>query len=101
MRIRSGAPNTVSEAVEPANMPTSKPRSSAMRAEIGSNTEPGWTHRSPDRTARKRLRRSVQCMDFAPSEIAISTGKPDALGVPVQKRSVQKKQHTRGNAMFE
>ena len=28
--------HTVSEAVEPANMPSSKPRSSAMRAEIGS-----------------------------------------------------------------
>ena len=39
--IRSGAPSTVPEAMEPANIPTSNPRSSAIRAEIGSNTEAG------------------------------------------------------------
>ena len=32
------------EAIDPANIPISKPKSSAMRAEIGSNTEPGCTH---------------------------------------------------------
>ena len=32
----SGAPSTASEAIEPASIPASKPRSSAMRAEIGS-----------------------------------------------------------------
>ena len=47
-------------------MPTSKPRSSAMRAEIGSNTEPGCTQRLPARIARKRLRRSVQFMCSPP-----------------------------------
>ena len=39
--MRSGAPRTVPEAMDPANMPTSKPRSSAIRAEIGSKTDPG------------------------------------------------------------
>ena len=29
------------EATEPANIPTSNPRSSAIRVEIGSNTKPG------------------------------------------------------------
>src|SRR5262245_14689514 len=47
-------------------MPSSKPRSSAIRAEIGSNTEPGCTQRSPARTARKRRRRSAQCMSVSP-----------------------------------
>src|SRR5581483_3237073 len=56
--ITSGAPSTASEATDPANMPTSKPSSSAMRAEIGSNTEPGYTQRSPWRMARKRARRA-------------------------------------------
>ncbi len=31
-----------------------------MRAEMGSNTEPGWMHRRPARSARKRWRLSVQ-----------------------------------------
>src|SRR3954447_8148090 len=57
--MRSGAPSTVSEAVEPAYMPTSKPSSSAMRADIGSKTEPGWTQTLPASTLRKRMRRSV------------------------------------------
>ena len=43
--MRSGAPSTVSEATEPANMPASKPRSSAMRAEIASKTEAGRMQR--------------------------------------------------------
>src|SRR3546814_17934508 len=60
--MRSGDPSTVSEATEPANMPASKPTSSAMRAERGSNTEPGCTQRSPAKRARKRSRRLVQRM---------------------------------------
>src|SRR3546814_3221082 len=60
--MRSGDPSTVSEATEPANMPASKPTSSAMRAERGSNTEPGCTQRSPAKRARKRSRRWVQRM---------------------------------------
>src|SRR6266566_3411160 len=67
--MRSGAPSTVSEAVEPANMPISKPRLSAMRAEIGSKTEPGWTQASPARMARKRSRRVVQFI--APSSLVL------------------------------
>ena len=60
--MRSGAPSTVKEATEPANMPASKPSSAAMRADSGSKTEPGWTQRSPAKRARKRARRSVQRM---------------------------------------
>jgi hypothetical protein len=36
MTTRSGAPNTAIEPIEPEKMPTSKPRSSAIRAEIAS-----------------------------------------------------------------
>src|SRR5689334_740894 len=50
-------------------MPISKPRSSAMRAEIGSNTEPGWTQRFPLRISRKRRRRSVQFMTVSPNAV--------------------------------
>src|SRR4029077_11085923 len=57
---RSGAPSTDMDPIEPENMPASKPRSSAMRAEIASYTDPGWTQRFPERIARKRSRRSVQ-----------------------------------------
>src|SRR5689334_17949655 len=60
--MRSGAPSTARAAIEPANMPHSKPSSSAMRAESGSKTEPGWTQRFPARMARKRSRRGVQFM---------------------------------------
>src|SRR6516164_6366980 len=59
---RSGAPSTDIDPIEPENIPTSKPRSSAMRAEIASYTDPGWTQRLPERIARKRSRRSVQFM---------------------------------------
>src|ERR1700730_12441348 len=59
---RWGAPSTDIDPIEPENMPTSKPRSSAMRAEIASYTDPGWTQRFPERIARKRSRRSVQFM---------------------------------------
>src|SRR5882724_5865430 len=105
--IRSGAPSTVSEAVEPANMPSSKPRSSAMRAEIGSNTEPGWMQRSPERRARKRLRRSVQCMAFPPENASlsvVSTGKPGAWHPARRKRSVSigaHKKHPEEMPMFD
>ena len=34
--------NTVPEAMDPANIPTSNPKSSAIRAEMGSNTDAGW-----------------------------------------------------------
>ena len=34
--VMSGSPSTASEATEPPNMPSSKPRSSAMRIEIAS-----------------------------------------------------------------
>src|SRR6266478_6452207 len=57
---RSGAPSTDIDPIEPENIPTSKPRSSAMRAEIASYTDPGCTQRLPERIARKRSRRSVQ-----------------------------------------
>src|ERR1700730_16073201 len=69
--MRSGAPSTVKEATEPANMPISKPSCSAMRAEIGSNTEPGWTQRDPLRMARNRWRRSVQCIGAPPSRVGL------------------------------
>src|ERR1700730_10511730 len=57
---RSGAPSTDIDPIEPENIPTSKPRSSAMRAEIASYTDPGCTQRFPERIARNRPRRSVQ-----------------------------------------
>src|SRR5260370_3043663 len=57
---RSGAPSTDIDPIEPENIPTSKPRSSAMRAEIASYTDAGCTQRLPERMARKRSRRSVQ-----------------------------------------
>ena len=50
--IMSGAPITAKDATDPANIPTSKPRSSAMRADMGSKTEPGCIHSSPERMAR-------------------------------------------------
>src|SRR5262245_40236185 len=43
-------------------MPISKPRSSAMRAEVGSNTDAGWTQAPPARIARNFRRRSLQSM---------------------------------------
>src|SRR5262249_12898845 len=58
--MRSGAPSTASEATEPANMPNSKPRSAAMRAETASCTEAGCTHALPARIARNRERRELQ-----------------------------------------
>src|SRR5271169_1156778 len=61
---RSGAPSTDIDPIEPENIPTSKPRSWAMRAEIASYTEPGCTQRFPEKIARKRSRRSVQFMVF-------------------------------------
>jgi hypothetical protein len=39
--MMSGAPSTVPDAIEPANIPTSKPSDAAMRADIGSNTDAG------------------------------------------------------------
>src|SRR3974390_3362601 len=65
---RSGAPSTDIDPIEPENIPTSKPRSSAMRAEIASYTEPGCTQRLPERIARKRSRRSVQFI-VSPSQV--------------------------------
>src|SRR5215471_10237265 len=62
-----GTSNDV-DVIEPENIPTSKPRSSAMRAEIASYTDPGWTQRLPERIARKRSRRSVQFM-VSPSQV--------------------------------
>src|SRR5215472_16892170 len=58
--MRSGAPSTASEATEPANMPNSKPRSAAMRAETASYTEAGCTHVLPARIPRNRVRRALQ-----------------------------------------
>src|SRR4030095_12211108 len=55
---RYGAPRTVPEAIEPANMPTSKPNDAAMRADIGSKTDAGWTQTLPSSTRRYCLRRS-------------------------------------------
>src|SRR5215471_3610758 len=57
--------------MEPENIPTSKPRSSAMRAEIASYTDAGWTQRRPEIIARKRSRRSVQCMSFRPRGVRL------------------------------
>src|SRR5512140_3066949 len=48
--------------MDPANMPSSNPRSSATRADTGSNTEAGWMQALPSKIARKRSRRSVHCM---------------------------------------
>src|ERR1700730_10642210 len=66
---RSGAPSTDIDPIEPENIPTSKPRSSAMRAEIASYTDPGCTQRLPERIARKRSRRSVQFMMSRSSQV--------------------------------
>ena len=69
--MRSGAPSTVIEATDPANMPTSNPRDSAIRADIGSNTEAGNTHLLPESTERKRSRRSCQRDMNEPPLVAI------------------------------
>src|SRR6202048_3047226 len=58
--MRSGAPSTASDATEPANIPNSKSRSAAMRAETASCTEAGCTHALPARIARNRVRRELQ-----------------------------------------
>jgi len=39
--VRSGAPRTTPEPIEPENIPTSNPNDSAMRADIASNTDAG------------------------------------------------------------
>src|SRR4051794_22985845 len=94
--MRSGAPSTVIEATEPANMPISNPRSSAMRAEIGSKTEPGWTHASPARTARMRARRSLQFIGSEPRD-DVGTGlRLAALDLLHRRR--QRRVGRRGNA---
>ena len=59
MLVLSGAPSTASEATDPARIAQAQPRSSAIRAEIGSNTEAGCTTPSPARMARNAVRRSV------------------------------------------
>src|SRR5260370_35780186 len=88
-------------------MPASKPRSSAMRAEIGSNTEPVWMQRSPESRLRKRLRRSIQCMAFPPENAGfnvVSTGKPGTCRWRLPQRSVSAgahKKHPEGMPMFE
>src|SRR6516165_5043490 len=77
---RSGAPSTDIDPIEPENIPTSKPRSSAIRAEIASYTDPGWTQRLPERIARKRSRRSVQFIvsrlrnGFSPDQLIMAPG---------------------------
>jgi hypothetical protein len=58
--IRSGAPSTASEALEPPTIPISNPRSSAIRAEKASKIEAGTRQRSVSSSARKRSRRSVK-----------------------------------------
>ena len=63
--IKSGAPNTVREATDPANMPISNPRSSAMRA-VGSKTEPGLRQVLPSICSRNRVRRSFQSILSSP-----------------------------------
>lgn len=50
--VKSGAPSTAREAIDPANIPAWNPRSCAMRIEIGSKTEAGWMHSEPDKIAR-------------------------------------------------
>ncbi|MNO06285.1 hypothetical protein D3C81_2280040 [compost metagenome] len=42
IKAKSGAPSTCNEATEPPRMPTSNPRSAAMRADMGSKTEAVW-----------------------------------------------------------
>ena len=64
-RIRSGAPNTAMEAMEPANIAVSKPRSVAIRAAIGSWTEAGCTQASPAKMARNRARRAEVLITLA------------------------------------
>src|SRR5262245_42890271 len=75
--MRSGAPSTVNDAIDPASIPTSKPSASAMRAEIGSKTDPGYTHFVPDRIARKRSRRSDQRDMRTP--LVFQVGRPGSL----------------------
>src|SRR5215831_18296213 len=69
--MRSGAPSTASDATEPANIPNSKPRSAAMRAETASCTEAGCTHASPARILRKRVRRALQRDGMSSSLMAV------------------------------
>src|SRR5450755_1120381 len=56
--MRSGAPSTAIDASEPPINPASQPRSCAMRAEIGSNTEASSTLRWPAKMARSCWRES-------------------------------------------
>src|ERR1700716_2704138 len=57
-RTRSGAPRTVRAAVEPANIASSKPICSAIRADSGSNTDAGCTQPA-SRMLRNFRRRAV------------------------------------------
>ncbi|MCY1184004.1 hypothetical protein D9M73_246610 [compost metagenome] len=58
IRAKSGAASTCREATEPPRMPTSKPRSAAIRADMGSNTEAVWKQESEFSSARKAVRNS-------------------------------------------
>src|SRR5262245_51210698 len=60
----SGAPMTANSKFGGAPTPTSNPRSSAIRLEIGSNTCGAYTHRSPASNARNFWRRSVAFIRF-------------------------------------
>ena len=78
----SGAPSTVSEATDPANIAASKPRSAAMRPAIGSCTEAGWMQAPPARIARKAARR---CAVLGGRSIP---GSSDVTGRTVQPAAV-------------
>src|SRR5262252_1413238 len=71
--MRSGAPSTASDATEPANMPNSKPKSAAMRAETASCTEAGCTHAPPARISRNRMRRALQRDGILSSLMAVES----------------------------
>src|SRR5215470_833071 len=81
--MRSGAPRTASAATEPANMPNSKPRSAAMRAETASCTEAGCTHAPPARISRNRVRRTLQRDGISPSLMLL-----EVSGLCTSRRSV-------------
>src|SRR5262249_18133074 len=81
--MRSGAPSTASDATEPANMPNSKPRSAAMRAETASCTEAGCTHAPPARISRNRVRRTLQRDGISPSLMLL-----EVSGLCTWRRSV-------------
>src|SRR5262249_43934625 len=97
--MRSGAPSTASDATEPANMPNSKSRSAAMRAETASGTEAGCTHALPARIARNRVRRELQ-RDGMSSSLWAAFGRRSAREREAERPELSKLAIGRRRAQF-